>query len=138
MRLAGGPTALWLSSCLSGDTLFVAGCGKFYEGTADEMYKALIEVLGRLPPDTVGSTPLSSPAGGVRIRPALPLCSLTSWPPHVATHVCGEEWEGGGIFSKTGFSLNVLFIVSLTYKKHLVLRDVSLGVSQPRALQAHL
>ena len=39
----------------AGDTLFVAGCGKFYEGTADEMYKALLEVLGRLPPDTVGS-----------------------------------------------------------------------------------
>ncbi|XP_016063553.1 PREDICTED: hydroxyacylglutathione hydrolase, mitochondrial isoform X1 [Miniopterus natalensis] len=36
----------------TGDTLFVAGCGKFFEGTADEMYKALIEVLGRLPPDT--------------------------------------------------------------------------------------
>ncbi|XP_036134467.1 hydroxyacylglutathione hydrolase, mitochondrial isoform X4 [Molossus molossus] len=46
-------TALLLHGCpLSGDTLFVAGCGKFYEGTADEMYKALIEVLGRLPPDT--------------------------------------------------------------------------------------
>ncbi|XP_016045896.1 hydroxyacylglutathione hydrolase, mitochondrial isoform X3 [Erinaceus europaeus] len=36
----------------TGDTLFVAGCGKFYEGTADEMFKALLEVLGRLPPDT--------------------------------------------------------------------------------------
>ncbi|XP_057171513.1 hydroxyacylglutathione hydrolase, mitochondrial isoform X2 [Ursus arctos] len=36
----------------TGDTLFVAGCGKFYEGTADEMYRALIEILGRLPPDT--------------------------------------------------------------------------------------
>ncbi|KAF0881186.1 ALS protein, partial [Crocuta crocuta] len=36
----------------TGDTLFVAGCGKFYEGTADEMHKALLEVLGRLPPDT--------------------------------------------------------------------------------------
>lgn len=33
----------------TGDTLFVAGCGKFYEGTADEMYRALLEVLGRLP-----------------------------------------------------------------------------------------
>lgn len=42
----------------SGDTLFVAGCGKFYEGTADEMYKALLEVLGRLPPDTVGCASL--------------------------------------------------------------------------------
>ncbi|XP_058290162.1 hydroxyacylglutathione hydrolase, mitochondrial isoform X2 [Hylobates moloch] len=36
----------------TGDTLFVAGCGKFYEGTADEMCKALLEVLGRLPPET--------------------------------------------------------------------------------------
>ncbi|MBN3280024.1 GLO2 protein, partial [Polyodon spathula] len=36
----------------TGDTLFIAGCGKFFEGTADEMYKALIEILGRLPPET--------------------------------------------------------------------------------------
>ncbi|KAM8779589.1 hydroxyacylglutathione hydrolase, mitochondrial isoform 1-T1 [Rhynchonycteris naso] len=36
----------------TGDTLFVAGCGKFFEGTADEMYRALLEVLGQLPPDT--------------------------------------------------------------------------------------
>uniref|UniRef100_A0A3B3YXI5 Hydroxyacylglutathione hydrolase, mitochondrial n=1 Tax=Poecilia mexicana TaxID=48701 RepID=A0A3B3YXI5_9TELE len=34
------------------DTLFVAGCGKFFEGTAEQMYKALIEILGRLPPET--------------------------------------------------------------------------------------
>uniref|UniRef100_A0A3P8WGG2 Hydroxyacylglutathione hydrolase n=1 Tax=Cynoglossus semilaevis TaxID=244447 RepID=A0A3P8WGG2_CYNSE len=37
----------------TGDTLFVAGCGKFFEGTAEQMYKALIEILGRLPPETV-------------------------------------------------------------------------------------
>lgn len=36
----------------TGDTLFVAGCGKFFEGTPEEMYAALIEVLGRLPPET--------------------------------------------------------------------------------------
>nr|DBA19288.1 TPA: hypothetical protein GDO54_015149 [Pyxicephalus adspersus] len=36
----------------TGDTLFVAGCGKFFEGTAEEMYKALIEILGSLPPET--------------------------------------------------------------------------------------
>ncbi|XP_058013446.1 hydroxyacylglutathione hydrolase, mitochondrial isoform X1 [Ahaetulla prasina] len=36
----------------TGDTLFVAGCGKFFEGTPEEMYRALIEVLGRLPPET--------------------------------------------------------------------------------------
>ncbi|CAL8305766.1 unnamed protein product [Merluccius merluccius] len=36
----------------TGDTLFVAGCGKFFEGTAEQMYKALIEILGKLPPET--------------------------------------------------------------------------------------
>ncbi|KAL2101112.1 hypothetical protein ACEWY4_002873 [Coilia grayii] len=36
----------------TGDTLFVAGCGKFFEGTADQMYKALIEIIGQLPPET--------------------------------------------------------------------------------------
>lgn len=36
-----------------GDTLFVAGCGKFFEGRPPEMYKALIEILGKLPHDTV-------------------------------------------------------------------------------------
>lgn len=40
----------------AGDTLFVAGCGKFFEGTAEQMYKALIEILGRLPPETVNMT----------------------------------------------------------------------------------
>lgn len=38
---------------LAGDTLFVAGCGKFFEGTPEEMYRALIEVLGSLDPKTV-------------------------------------------------------------------------------------
>lgn len=37
----------------AGDTLFVGGCGKFFEGTAQEMYHALCEVLSSLPPDTV-------------------------------------------------------------------------------------
>uniref|UniRef100_A0ABM5F107 Hydroxyacylglutathione hydrolase, mitochondrial isoform X2 n=1 Tax=Pogona vitticeps TaxID=103695 RepID=A0ABM5F107_9SAUR len=36
----------------TGDTLFVSGCGKFFEGTSEEMYRALIEILGRLPPET--------------------------------------------------------------------------------------
>lgn len=43
--------------------MFVAGCGKFYEGTADEMYRALLEVLGRLPPHTVGGPRESGRAG---------------------------------------------------------------------------
>lgn len=38
---------------LKGDTLFAGGCGKFFEGTADQMYKALVEILGSLPEETV-------------------------------------------------------------------------------------
>lgn len=35
-----------------GDTLFVAGCGRFFEGTAEQMYSALIEKLSQLPDNT--------------------------------------------------------------------------------------
>lgn len=37
----------------TGDTLFVGGCGRFFEGTAEQMYKALVEILGSLPDSTV-------------------------------------------------------------------------------------
>ncbi|KAK9760498.1 Cytoplasmic glyoxalase II [Basidiobolus ranarum] len=36
----------------TGDTLFVAGCGKFFEGTAEDMYNSLYNVLASLPPET--------------------------------------------------------------------------------------
>ncbi|KTW29675.1 hydroxyacylglutathione hydrolase [Pneumocystis carinii B80] len=36
----------------TGDTLFNGGCGKFFEGTPEEMYKNLNEILGSLPGDT--------------------------------------------------------------------------------------
>ncbi|GJQ71928.1 hypothetical protein Trydic_g3037 [Trypoxylus dichotomus] len=36
----------------TGDTLFVAGCGRFFEGTAEQMHSALIEKLGNLPEPT--------------------------------------------------------------------------------------
>lgn len=36
----------------TGDTLFIAGCGRFFEGSATDMYRALIDVLGVLPPST--------------------------------------------------------------------------------------
>jgi hydroxyacylglutathione hydrolase len=36
----------------TGDTLFVGGCGRFFEGTATQMYRALCEVLASLPLDT--------------------------------------------------------------------------------------
>jgi len=36
----------------TGDTLFLAGCGRFFEGTPEEMHAALTH-LGKLPDDTV-------------------------------------------------------------------------------------
>lgn len=36
----------------TGDTLFSAGCGKFFEGTPEQMYEALIRILGNLPDNT--------------------------------------------------------------------------------------
>ncbi|KAI5619181.1 hydroxyacylglutathione hydrolase, mitochondrial [Silurus asotus] len=49
---------LWEDDCpdspalFTGDTLFVGGCGKFFEGTAEQMYHNLTQVLGALPQDT--------------------------------------------------------------------------------------
>lgn len=42
----GGPAVF------TGDTLFIAGCGKFFEGTADEMHSALMMKLSSLPDET--------------------------------------------------------------------------------------
>lgn len=36
----------------TGDTLFIGGCGRFFEGTPEEMHKALNETLAALPDDT--------------------------------------------------------------------------------------
>ncbi|KAK3765991.1 hypothetical protein RRG08_002234 [Elysia crispata] len=36
----------------TGDTLFVAGCGRFFEGTPVMMYKALVDILSVLPGET--------------------------------------------------------------------------------------
>lgn len=36
----------------TGDTLFIGGCGRFFEGSPLEMHKALNETLGSLPDDT--------------------------------------------------------------------------------------
>lgn len=37
----------------TGDTLFLGGCGRFFEGTAEQMYSALIEKLSKLPDETL-------------------------------------------------------------------------------------
>lgn len=36
----------------TGDTLFIGGCGRFFEGTPEEMHKALNGTLAKLPDDT--------------------------------------------------------------------------------------
>lgn len=36
----------------TGDTLFIGGCGRFFEGSAQEMHSALNGVLAKLPDDT--------------------------------------------------------------------------------------
>jgi hydroxyacylglutathione hydrolase len=39
-------------SLFTGDTLFVAGCGNFNDGTPAQMFDALINKISILPPDT--------------------------------------------------------------------------------------
>jgi hydroxyacylglutathione hydrolase len=39
-------------SVFTGDTLFVAGCGRLFEGTAAQMYDSLHQKLGALPDST--------------------------------------------------------------------------------------
>jgi len=36
----------------TGDTLFIAGCGKFFEGSAEQMYQSLCKILASLPRST--------------------------------------------------------------------------------------
>merc|ERR1711894_643164 len=36
----------------TGDTLFIGGCGRFFEGSPEQMNTALNEILGSLPDDT--------------------------------------------------------------------------------------
>jgi hydroxyacylglutathione hydrolase len=36
----------------TGDTLFIGGCGRFFEGTGQDMYNSLINTLSNLPDDT--------------------------------------------------------------------------------------
>jgi hydroxyacylglutathione hydrolase len=40
-------------ACFTGDTVFTGGAGRLFEGTPGELFRALFEVLGRLPASTV-------------------------------------------------------------------------------------
>lgn len=50
-KLSKNNYKLFKSFSFSGDTLFLGGCGRFFEGTADQMYKALT-ILSSLPDHT--------------------------------------------------------------------------------------
>ena len=41
----------------TGDVLFIGGCGKFFEGTAKDMFPSLYDKLAALPPDTQVAVP---------------------------------------------------------------------------------
>src|ERR1044071_4872562 len=36
----------------AGDTLFIGGCGRFFEGTAEQMHNSLNNILAKLPENT--------------------------------------------------------------------------------------
>ncbi|KAG7107070.1 hydroxyacylglutathione hydrolase like protein [Verticillium longisporum] len=59
LPIIGGVHICWFlqdgddKAVFTGDTLFHGGCGRFFEGNATEMHKALNETLASLPDDTV-------------------------------------------------------------------------------------
>ncbi|KAM3662153.1 hydroxyacylglutathione hydrolase, mitochondrial isoform X2 [Ammospiza nelsoni] len=75
----------------TGDTLFVAGCGKFFEGTPEEMYRALIEILGSLDPRTVQTSAFV----GFTVATSTPSTTsslLGTWSP--GTPTSRRSWPG--------------------------------------------
>ncbi len=49
----GHATYRFGQALFTGDTLFVGGCGRFFEGTPADMHRALYEVIGALDDDTL-------------------------------------------------------------------------------------
>lgn len=48
-----GAVSYWVEDAVfTGDTLFVAGCGRLFEGTPEQMHTSLSDKLGRLPKET--------------------------------------------------------------------------------------
>ena len=61
----------------TGDTLFVGGCGRFFEGTPQQMCHALCDVLASLPKETVS----------VQVFVYIRIYIYT----YVCTYVCGSS-----------------------------------------------
>ena len=62
----------------TGDTLFLGGCGRFFEGSAEQMTEALVTTLGQLPGETKVSTRMrrSDVNAAFRFEPWLEFVSL--------------------------------------------------------------
>lgn len=82
----------------AGDTLFVGGCGKFFEGTAEQMYTNLTQILGALPKETVSAPHLSSSLGRDRkIRRGIEVGTAQEGTPVPgAGAAAGPGWVGPG------------------------------------------
>jgi len=49
---SGAITYVFDKTAFTGDTLFAAGCGRLFEGTAEQMYDSLNNKIGKLPDET--------------------------------------------------------------------------------------
>ncbi len=49
---SGGVSYFLEDAVFTGDTLFACGCGRLFEGTAEEMFRSLHEKIGSAPPST--------------------------------------------------------------------------------------
>jgi glyoxylase-like metal-dependent hydrolase (beta-lactamase superfamily II) len=85
---AGAPGSADAPALLSGDTLFVQGCGRvdLPGSDSDEMYRTLTERLARLPATTIlmpghdyGPTPTAPLSEVRRTNPYLLVPSLEEW-----------------------------------------------------------
>jgi len=70
----------------TGDTLFIAGSGRFFEGTPEEMDTALNKILGSLPPDTKVYVPM--PTASV-----LALCVLVCCGPDFGSRATNTPFQ---------------------------------------------
>ena len=74
-------------SVFTGDTLFIAGCGRFFEGSPAEMYESLCKVLAPLPPAT-------RVYGGHEYTLSNLGFAAGVEPDNEAIKKCIKEWEG--------------------------------------------
>lgn len=103
----------------TGDTLFIGGCGRFFEGTADQMHHALNKVLAGMPEDSAiwcgHEYTEANLAFGAKVEPNNPdIAAKAAWakeqrakgeptvPSSIAVSVKMEGEEGQGEVGREG------------------------------------